>query len=148
MIVAGNAITSIGRFAAPYWVCNGWSAQVIFIIGAGITETAKQTVVVVLVLQKIPVYTQSEIGSACLVGDLGCLIAGICLSITQFENRIILVFQIDTERCFVLPIVANHQLYGTYQVNSHSHTSKKRYGIWLLLYYLLLALGLTWENSK
>ncbi|CUO90371.1 Uncharacterised protein [Segatella copri] len=57
MIVAGNAITSIGRFAAPYWVCNGWSAQVIFIIGAGITETAKQTVVVVFVLQKIPVYT-------------------------------------------------------------------------------------------
>ena len=23
MIVAGNAVTSIGRFAAPYWVCNG-----------------------------------------------------------------------------------------------------------------------------
>ena len=75
MIVAFHAFGSIRSIATPYWVLDRRRGDIVFEEGETIAEATEQTVIVVLVLQQVPVYTDAGIGSAGLVIDLRTLVA-------------------------------------------------------------------------
>ena len=148
VIVALHAFGSVRYIATPYWVLDRRRGDIVFEGGKTVAETTEQTVIVVLVLQQVPVYTDAGIGSAGLVIDLRTLVAGISLAISQLEDRIVLVLEIDTERSFVLTVIADHQLNRSDDIYSHSHSTEERDGILFHSSHLLLVLCIRRSASQ
>ena len=148
VIVALHAFGSIRNIATPYRILDRRRGDIVFEEGETIAEATEQTVIVVLVLQQVPVYTNAGIGSAGLVIDLRTLVAGISLAISQLEDRIVLVLEIDTEGCLILAVIADHQLNRSDDIYSHSHSAEERDGILLHSSHLLLVLCIRRSTSQ
>ena len=96
-----------------------------------------------LVLEQVPVHTDTKVWGTGLVINPGTFVAGICLAVTQLEDRVVLILQVDAQRCLILTVVAHHQLHRTDDIYAYCHAPEQRDGIFgYSIHLLLLILGM------